>query len=121
MGQMGAHPAQAPERRTGRRPSASRGGQPWTGRPLEALVHAPNAAALGVPKPVATQIFRKLAGAAGLAPGKLRAQLIPDSTWKRAGKILGPSASQTVSRLASALFVAAVENLLAALEYGYPV
>jgi len=144
----------APDRASPERQS----GQPWTGRPLEALVHAPNAAALGVPKPVATQIFRKLAGAAGLAPGKLRAQLIPDSTWKRAGKILGPSASQTVSRLASALFVAeriwqseadairfllrphvelgqaspysllntesggrAVENLLAALEYGYPV
>ena len=31
--------------------------------------------------------------------GKVRAELIPDSSWKRAGKILGPHASQTAARL----------------------
>jgi len=156
MGQMGTHSAQAqaPVRRTGRH----RGVRPFAGRPLEALVHAPNAVERGVRKTTAAQLFRKLAGGGDLAPGKLRAQLIPDSTWKRAGEVLGPSASQTVSRVANALFVAeriwqneaeaigfllrphaelqraspysllgtesggrTVENLLAALEYGFPV
>jgi putative toxin-antitoxin system antitoxin component (TIGR02293 family) len=109
-------------------------------------------------KAAATQVFRNLAREGGIAAGKLRGQLIPDSTWKRAGEVLGPSASQTMARLANALFVAeriwrnegdairfllrphvelgkvspysllntesggrAVENLLAALEYGFPV
>ena len=31
--------------------------------------------------------------------GKIRAKLIPDSSWKRAGKRLGPQASQTTARL----------------------
>jgi putative toxin-antitoxin system antitoxin component (TIGR02293 family) len=34
--------------------------------------------------------------------GKVRAELIPDSTWKRAGKTLGPQASQTTARLTHA-------------------
>jgi putative toxin-antitoxin system antitoxin component (TIGR02293 family) len=90
--------------------------------------------------------------------GKLRAELIPDSSWKRAGKTLGPQASQTVARLERILLIAervwgnekdaiewltsphmelrgatpfstlrteaggrAVEWILAALEYGFPV
>jgi putative toxin-antitoxin system antitoxin component (TIGR02293 family) len=111
-----------------------------------------------VPKSIATQLFAKLAGEAHIAAGKLRAQLIPDSTWKRAGEVLGPSASETVARLAHVLLLAeriwqsepdavrfllrphvelgqtspfsllgtesggrTVENLLAALEYSFPV
>lgn len=157
MGQTGAHTAQTQGRPLGRHRGAKRE-RPWAGEPFEALVHSPNAAAEGVAKAAAMQLFRRLAGEAGSAAGKLRAQLIPESTWKRAGETLGPSASQTVSRLANALFLAeriwrseadairfllrphaelgqaspysmlgtesggrTVENLLAALEYGFPV
>ena len=154
MGQMGVHPAGAAARPVGRHRGVKRGAE----RALEALVHAPNAAASGVRKAVAEKLFRKLASESESAVGKIRMQLIPDSTWKRAGDVLGPSASQTVSRLANALFVAeriwqseadairfllrphvelggvspysllntesggrTVENLLAALEFGFPV
>jgi putative toxin-antitoxin system antitoxin component (TIGR02293 family) len=154
MGQMGVHSAQIPVRPVGRYRNAKRGAD----RSLDALVHTPNVAASGVRKTVAEKLFRKLASESGFAVGKIRLQLIPDSTWKRAGDVLGPSASQTVSRLANALFVAeriwqneadairfllrphvelgqvspysllntesggrTVENLLAALEHGFPV
>ncbi len=154
MGQMGIHSATAAARPLGRHRPAKRIGA----KSLEMLVHAPNAAAQGVAKTAAAQLFQKFADASEQAAGRLRNQLIPDSTWKRAGEILGPSASQTVSRLANALFVAeriwqneadairfllrphielgqaspysllstesggrTVENLLAALEFGFPV
>jgi len=105
MGQMGAQSAQSPVRPIGRHRGGRRG-KAWAGGPLEALVHAPDAAAEGVAKLAAMQLFRKLANEAGTVAGKLRAQLIPESTWKRAGETLGPSASQTVSRLANALYIA---------------
>jgi len=105
MGQMGAQSAQAPGRPMGRHRGAKRE-KPWSGGPLEALLRGPNAAGEGVAKAAAMQLFRRLASEAGSAAGKLRAQLIPESTWKRAGERLGPSASQTVSRLANALFLA---------------
>jgi putative toxin-antitoxin system antitoxin component (TIGR02293 family) len=154
MGQMAVHPEETLARPIGRHRGVKRGAD----RLLDALVHEPNAAASGVRKTVAEKLFRKLASESGFAVGKIRMQLIPDSTWKRAGEVLGPSASQTVSRLANALFVAeriwqneadairfllrphvelgqvspysvlntesggrAVENLLAALEFGFPV
>jgi putative toxin-antitoxin system antitoxin component (TIGR02293 family) len=154
MGQVQAHSAQLPVSPLGRHRSVKRGAD----RFVEALVHEPNMAAAGVRKVVAEQLFRKFANSAEIAAGKLRAQLIPDSTWKRAGETLGASASQTVARLANALFVAeriwqseadaigfllrphvelgqvspysllntesggrTVENLLAALEFGFPV
>jgi putative toxin-antitoxin system antitoxin component (TIGR02293 family) len=41
-----------------------------------------------------------------LPAGKLRAELIPDSSWKRAGKTLGPQASQTTARLSHILSIA---------------
>jgi putative toxin-antitoxin system antitoxin component (TIGR02293 family) len=104
MGQMEAQSAQATARPMGRHRAAKRE-KPWAGRPLEALVHSPDAGA-GVAKAAAMQLFRRLASEAGSAAGKLRAQLIPESTWKRASETLGPSASQTVSRLANALFIA---------------
>jgi len=54
-------------------------------------------------KAEATKLFRKFADRSDLALGKLRAQLIPDSTWKRTQRELGPAASETVARLANAL------------------
>ena len=51
----------------------------------------------------ALRLFRKFADRSTLPLGKLRAQLIPDSTWKRAQHHLGPAAAQTVARLAHAL------------------
>jgi putative toxin-antitoxin system antitoxin component (TIGR02293 family) len=116
------------------------------------------AAQKGIPKERADRLFRRIAAASPLPMGKLRAELIPDSTWKRADKTLGPQASQTVARLEHVLSFAtniwedeaaaarwlnrphlelrgatpisllkteaggrAVEAVLAALEYGFPV
>jgi putative toxin-antitoxin system antitoxin component (TIGR02293 family) len=112
----------------------------------------------GLSKASASQLFERVAATSPLPTGKLRAELIPDSSWKRAGKILGPQASQTTARLGHILTVAeriwgnekdatewlnsphpelqgvtplsllkteaggrAVEALLAALEFGFPV
>jgi putative toxin-antitoxin system antitoxin component (TIGR02293 family) len=44
-------------------------------------------------------LFESAAGNSAVPLGKLRAELIPDSSWKRAGKTLGPQASQTAARL----------------------
>jgi putative toxin-antitoxin system antitoxin component (TIGR02293 family) len=116
------------------------------------------AAEKGISKARAARLFERVAAASPLPAGKLRAQLIPDSTWKRADKILGPQASQTVARLEHVLSHAeqvwgneadalewiasphlelrgatpfsklkteaggrAVEWILAALDYGFPV
>jgi putative toxin-antitoxin system antitoxin component (TIGR02293 family) len=126
--------------------------------PVKNLVTMAAAAENGISKERADRLFRRIAATSPLPMGKLRAQLIPDSTWKRAGKTLGPQASQTVARLERALSFAenvwgnevdamewltnphmelrgatpysklrteaggrAVEWILAALEYGFPV
>jgi putative toxin-antitoxin system antitoxin component (TIGR02293 family) len=126
--------------------------------PARNLVSMAAAAEKGVSKERADRLFRRIAATSPLPMGKLRAQLIPDSSWKRAGKTLGPQASQTVARLEHALSFAeqiwgnetdamewltnphmelqgatpysklrteaggrAVEWILAALEYGFPV
>jgi putative toxin-antitoxin system antitoxin component (TIGR02293 family) len=112
----------------------------------------------GMGKAVAALLFRRVAAASAQPWGQLRALLIPDSSWKRAGKTLGPQASQTAARLKHILSFAesvwgneadavqwlnqphtelrgatpysllkteaggrAVEALLAALEFGFPV
>lgn len=112
----------------------------------------------GISKEDASRLFQRVAVASPLPLGKLRAELIPDSSWKRAGKILGQQASQTTARLNHVLSLAervwgneadatewlntphaelqgatplsmlrteaggrAVEALLAALEFGFPV
>jgi putative toxin-antitoxin system antitoxin component (TIGR02293 family) len=112
----------------------------------------------GVAKADASRLFQRVAAASPLALGRMRAELIPDSSWKRAGKKLGPQASQTTIRLKHVLSFAervwrdesgaiewlnsphpelqgatpysllkteaggrAVEALLAALEFGFPV
>jgi len=54
-------------------------------------------------KAEATKLFRKFAERSALPLGKVRVQLIPDSTWKRSQRELGPAASQTIARLQNAL------------------
>jgi putative toxin-antitoxin system antitoxin component (TIGR02293 family) len=112
----------------------------------------------GISKASAAHLFERVAATSALPTGKLRAELIPDSSWKRAGKTLGHQASQTAARLDTILAFAtrvwgnendaiqwlinthpelrgatpfsllrteaggrAVEAILAALEYGFPV
>lgn len=60
----------------------------------------------GIPKAEASTLFNHLAFTASEPAGKLRARLIPDSSWKRAGKRLGPQASQTTARLSHVLSLA---------------
>jgi putative toxin-antitoxin system antitoxin component (TIGR02293 family) len=125
---------------------------------VRSLVSAASMAEKGVSKASAAQLFKQIAAASPLPMGKLRAELIPDSSWKRAGKTLGPQASQTVARVRHVLSLSvrvwgnetdamewltgphpelqgaaplsilrteaggrAVEAILAALEYGFPV
>ncbi len=112
----------------------------------------------GVSKAQASRLFQRVAAQSAQPLGKVRAELIPDSSWKRARKTLGPQASQTTARLDHILRLAertwgnesdaaewlnsphpelegatpfsllkteaggrAVEALLAALEFGFPV
>ena len=112
----------------------------------------------GFMKAEASDLFERVAATSALPAGKLRSELIPDSSWKRARKTLGPQASQTAARLRHILSVSeriwgkekdatewlnaphpeldgaapvsllrteaggrAVEALLAALEFGFPV
>ena len=112
----------------------------------------------GLSKAQATELFQRVAATSAQPVGKLRAELIPDSSWKRARKMLGPQASQTTARLNHVLTIAervwgnesdatewlnsphpelqgatplsmlrteaggrAIEALLGALEFGFPV
>jgi putative toxin-antitoxin system antitoxin component (TIGR02293 family) len=109
-------------------------------------------------KATAMTLFRTFSSRSALPLGVLRAQLIPEATWRRAEVTLGPTASQTVTRLNRALEFAnrtwhndadavdwllgphaelqgaspysllrtesggrIVDDLMAALEYGFPV
>lgn len=124
----------------------------------ESSVSAAFEAEQGIAKSDASRLFQRIATTARVPMGRVRAELIPDSTWKRAGKALGPQASQTAARLRHVLSVAdrvwgndsdatewlnsphselrgatpysllkteaggrAVEALLGALEFGFPV
>jgi putative toxin-antitoxin system antitoxin component (TIGR02293 family) len=60
----------------------------------------------GIGKLEASRLFSRVAVSASVPAGRVRAELIPDSSWKRAGKTLGPQASQTVSRLGHVLGLA---------------
>jgi putative toxin-antitoxin system antitoxin component (TIGR02293 family) len=112
----------------------------------------------GIAKSDAEKMIGRIAAATSVPMGRVRAELIPDSSWKRAGKVLGPQASQTAARLSRVFAFAeqvwgnekdaadwmnrphmelggatpysmlrteaggyAVESVLAALEYGFPV
>ena len=59
----------------------------------------------GFIKAEASNLFERIAATSPLPAGKLRAELIPDSSWKRARKTLGPQASQTAARLRHILAV----------------
>jgi putative toxin-antitoxin system antitoxin component (TIGR02293 family) len=67
--------------------------------PVQDLVALTRNAQSGITKSEAATLIGKIAGASPFPLGKVRAELIPDSTWKRAGKTLGPQASQTTVRL----------------------
>ncbi len=151
----GSDPAQNPQNppavREPRRAPRARGS---AARVIKAAVNADR----GIAKAHAMRLIHRLAAASPLPAGKVRAELIPDSSWKRAGKTLGPQASQTTARLDHVLTLAervwgnekdatewlnnphselhgatplsllrteaggrAVEALLAALEFGFPV
>lgn len=149
--------SEPPRRGRGRRPvqGVSSAHSP---APVSRLVSAAFDAERGIPKARAQRLFHRLAATSLLPAGKVRAELIPDSSWKRAGKTLGPQASQTTARLSHILTLAervwgsekdatdwlnqahpelqgatplsllkteaggrAVEALLAALEFGFPV
>ena len=63
------------------------------------LVNAALEADQGIAKADAARLFQRVAATSPQPPGKVRSELIPDSSWKRAGKTLGPQASQTTARL----------------------
>jgi putative toxin-antitoxin system antitoxin component (TIGR02293 family) len=139
------------------RPAAA-GGRKKDAAPVSNLVSLSFEAHRGMPKARAEQLFQRVAATSPLPLGRLRAELVPDSSWKRAGKTLGQQASQTVARLHHVLSLAehvwgnetdamewltnphpelrgatpfsllkteaggrAVEGILAALEFGFPV
>jgi len=126
--------------------------------PIQNLVALTHNVHRGMAKSEAQKLIGKIAAVSSTPAGKMRAELIPDSTWKRARKILGPQASQTTARLNHVFAFAqriwgnerdaaewlaaphlelagatpysllrteaggrAVEALLAALEFGFPV
>ena len=66
---------------------------------VQSLVALTRNAHRGIAKSEAAKLINKIASVTTLPLGKVRAELIPDSTWKRAGKTLGPQASQTTARL----------------------
>ncbi len=139
--------AHAVDRPRGSAPRA-RGGVP--------ALHALRQVEQGIPKDEAARLFERIAAGTALPVGKLRAELIPDSSWKRSGERLRRTASQTTARLRRVLSLAmkvweddseaiawltgphpmlggatpfsllrteaggrAVEDLLAAIEYGF--
>jgi putative toxin-antitoxin system antitoxin component (TIGR02293 family) len=73
---------------------------------LQNLVRAATQAEHGISKTQASRLFERVASGSSLPVGRLRAEIIPDSSWKRSGKTLRPSASQTTARLAHILAVA---------------
>lgn len=157
-GSIETSPATAPH---GRKKAASRPARSKASdRALSAgrLIGTAFEASEGLPKARAEELFERFASTSPLPLGKLRAELIPDSSWKRAGETLGPQASQTTARLLHVLGIAervwgnetdatewlnsphpelrgaapisllkteaggrAVEALLGALEFGFPV
>jgi putative toxin-antitoxin system antitoxin component (TIGR02293 family) len=73
---------------------------------LHSLIRAAARADHGISKTQASRLFERVASRSSLPVGRLRAEIIPDSSWKRSGKMLRPAASQTTARLAHVLAVA---------------
>ncbi len=89
--------ALSPEHET-RRVARSRKGLKTTGS-VQDLVAITRSVHRGIAKSEAAKLIGKIAAVTSMPLGRVRAELIPDSTWKRAGKTLGPQASQTTARL----------------------
>ena len=158
MTPTGRAPEKPPFEAESRQSHRSAATRPERKRRAQGLVNAAFEAERGVSKEHASRLFRRVAANSPHPLGKVRAELIPDSSWKRAGKTLGPQASQTTARLDHVLAVAervwgneddatewlnsphpelqgatpfsllrteaggrAVEGLLTALEFGFPV
>src|SRR5215469_14814092 len=79
--------------------AAGRRPQPERHTRARGLVAAALEAERGISKSHASRLFQRVAARSAQPLGKVRAELIPDSSWKRAGKTLGPQASQTTARL----------------------
>jgi len=75
--------------------------------PASKLVGFAFEARKGLSKADAAMLFKRIAATSARPSGKVRAELIPDSSWKRAGETLGPLASQTTARLRYILSIAA--------------
>jgi putative toxin-antitoxin system antitoxin component (TIGR02293 family) len=155
--QPGLPGTEASQNQTAHRPGRTRRRSANSGL-VNDLIGLSFAAQKGISKASAAHLFERVAASSPLPMGKLRAKLIPDSTWKRSGKTLGPQASQTVARIKHILSFAtsiwedeaaairwlnrphmelrgeapifllgteaggrAVESVLAALQYGFPV
>jgi putative toxin-antitoxin system antitoxin component (TIGR02293 family) len=140
------------------KPQRRKRGSEAADSPAAKLITMAFAADAGVAKPAASRLFERIAASSAVPVGRMRAELIPDSSWKRAGMTLGAQASQTTARLSYVLAMAervwgneadaiewltsphaelrgaspfsmlkteaggrAVEALLAALEFGFPV
>jgi putative toxin-antitoxin system antitoxin component (TIGR02293 family) len=88
------------------RSTSGRGSSGPPSRSLHNLIRAAAQADHGISKTQASRLFERLASGSSLPVGRLRAEIIPDSSWKRSGKTLRPSASQTTARLAHILAVA---------------
>jgi putative toxin-antitoxin system antitoxin component (TIGR02293 family) len=86
--------------------TSARGSSASSSRSLQNLIRAAAQADHGISKKQASQLFERVASGSSLPVGRLRAEIIPDSSWKRSGKTLRPSASQTTARLAHILAVA---------------
>jgi putative toxin-antitoxin system antitoxin component (TIGR02293 family) len=90
----------------GTRPTVGSGRSGSPAETFQNLVRAAARADQGISKTQATRLFERVASGSSVPVGKVRAEIIPDSSWKRSGKTLRPSASQTTARLAHILAVA---------------
>src|SRR5579863_1067715 len=74
--------------------------------PVHDLVSQALQSEKGLSKIQASRLFERIAATSAVPAGKLRAELIPDASWKRARTTLGPQASQTTARLKHVLALA---------------
>lgn len=106
MSQTKLAEARATRESRGSRSTLGRGSNVSPSKSLQNLVRAAAQTDQGISKTQASRLFERVASGSALPVGRLRAEIIPDSSWKRSGKTLRPSASQTTARLAHILAVA---------------
>lgn len=88
------------------RSTSARSPSAASSRSIHHLLRSAAQADQGISKRHASRLFERVASGSSLPVGRLRAEIIPDSSWKRSGKTLRPSASQTTARLAHILALA---------------